>query len=41
MIRRFDTSDEHDKDMRGDLANIGKKVHAHAILIKHCKSMQT
>ena len=35
MMRRFDASDEHDKELRGDLANIGQKVGAHAISIKH------
>ena len=37
MMRRFDTSDDHAKDLRGDLANIGQKVDAHAISIKHLK----
>ena len=35
MRRMFDASDEHAKDFRGDLANIGQKVDTHAILIKH------
>ena len=35
MIRGFDASDEKNKDLRGDLANIRKKVDAHAIIIKH------
>ena len=35
MIRRFDASDENVKEMKGDLANIGKKVYAHVVLIKH------
>ena len=35
MMRRFDASDEHAKEMRGDLAYIGKKMDAHAISIKH------
>ena len=35
MMRRFDASDEHSKQMRGDLGNIGKKVDAYAISIKH------
>ena len=34
MMRRYDTSDEHAKELRGDLANIGQKVDAHAISIK-------
>lgn len=32
MMRRFDGSDENVKEMRSDLANIGQKVDAHAIL---------
>ena len=35
MRRRFDASDEHTKELRGDLANTGKKVDAHAVSIKH------
>ena len=35
MIRRFDTSDEKAKELRGDLENIGQKVYAHTISIKH------
>ena len=35
MKRRFDASDEYAKVLRGDLANIEKKVDAHAISIKH------
>ena len=34
MMRRFDTSDEHIKDLRFDLASIGQKVDTHAISIK-------
>ena len=34
MMRRFDASDEHIKDLRGDLASIGQKVDTHAISIK-------
>ena len=34
MMRRFDVSDEHIKELRGDLASIGKKVDTHAISIK-------
>ena len=26
MMRRFDASDEHIKELRGDLASIGKKL---------------
>ncbi|XP_015075494.1 uncharacterized protein LOC107019564 [Solanum pennellii] len=35
MMRRFDTSDDHAKKMRGDLANISQKLNAHAVSIKH------
>ena len=35
MRRRFDTSDEHTKEFRGDLENIGQKVDAHEVSIKH------
>ena len=35
MMRRFDASDEHIKELRCDLAGIGQKVDTHAILIKH------
>ena len=35
MMRRFDASDEHTKELRNDLASIGQKVDAHAISIKH------
>ena len=34
MIRRFDASDEHAKELRGDLVNIWQKVDAHAISIR-------
>ena len=34
MMRRFDASDEHIKEFRGDLASIGQKVYTHAISIK-------
>ena len=34
MMRRFDTSDEHIKELRCDLDRIGQKVDANAILIK-------
>ena len=37
MIRRFDTSDEHIKELRSDLAGIGKNVDTHAISIKQIK----
>ena len=35
MMNRFDASDEHPNNLRGDLANVGQKVDAHAISIKH------
>ena len=34
IIRRFDASDEHIKELRCDLAGIGKKVDTYAISIK-------
>ena len=34
MIRMFDASDEHIKELRGDLASIEQKVDTHAISIK-------
>ena len=34
MMRRFDASDEHIKELRCDLTSIGQKVDTHAILIK-------
>ena len=34
MMRRFDTNDENIKELRSDLAGIGKKVDTHAISIK-------
>ena len=35
MMRRFDASDEHAKELRCDLDNIWENVDAHAISIKH------
>ena len=35
MRRRFDASEEHAKDLRGDIANIGKNVNTYEISIKH------
>ena len=35
MIRMFDVNVEQAKELRGDLANIGKKVDAHAVSIKN------
>ena len=39
MMRRFDASDEHIKELRSGLAGIGKKVGTHAILLRRlsCK----
>ena len=34
MMRRFDANIEHIKELRSDLAGIGKKVDTHAISIK-------
>ena len=34
MMRRFDASDEHIKELRCDLPSIGQKVDTHAISIK-------
>ena len=34
MMRRFDVSDEHNKELRNDLASIGQNVDTQAILIK-------
>ena len=34
-MRRFDTSDENAKEIRGDLANILQKVDEYVISIKH------
>ena len=34
MMRRFDAGDEQNKELRNDLAGIGKKVDTHAISIK-------
>lgn len=31
MVKWFDASDEHAKELRGDLPNIGQKFDAHAI----------
>ena len=33
-MRRFDASDEHIKELRSDLADIGQKDNTHAISIK-------
>ena len=34
MMRRFDASDEHNKELRNDLVGIGQKVDKHTISIK-------
>ena len=34
MMRRFDASDEQNKELRNDLAGIGQKIDTHAISIK-------
>ena len=34
MMRRFDATDEHNKELRNDLAGIGQKFDTHAISIK-------
>ena len=34
-MRRLDASDENVKEMRGDLVNIGQKVDAYVVSIKH------
>ena len=34
IIRRFDASDEHTKELRSDLEAIGQKVDTHAISVK-------
>ena len=33
MMRRFDASNEHIKELEGDFVSIGKKVDTHAISI--------
>ena len=41
IMRRFDASDDHIKDLRSDLAGIGKKVDTHAISIKQLELQMT
>ena len=41
IMRRFDTSDEHIKELRCDLASIGQRVDTHAILIKQIELQVT
>ena len=35
MMRRFDSSDVHAKELRDDFAKIGQNVDLHALTIKH------
>ena len=35
MMWRFDASNKHAKELRGDLSNIGQKVDVHVVSIKH------
>ena len=37
IMRRFDASDEHNKELRNDLVGIGQKVDTNAISIKQHK----
>ena len=41
MMRRFDASDEHNKELRNELAGIGQKVDTHAISIKQLQLQLT
>ena len=41
MMRRFDASDDHIKELSCDLASIGHKVDTHAILIKQIELQMT
>ena len=41
MIRRFDATDEHTKELRNDLEGIGQRVDTHAISIKHLELQMT
>ena len=41
MMRRFNASDEHNKELRNDLMGIGQKVDTHAISIKHLELKMT
>ena len=41
MMRRFDTSEEHIKELRCNLDSIGQKVDTHAILIKQIELQMT
>ena len=35
VMRRFDASDDHTKELRSNLGSIWQKVHAHGISIRH------
>ena len=41
MMRRFDASDEHIKELRCDLVSIGQKVDTDAISIKQIELQMT
>ena len=41
MMRRFDASDEHIKELRSYLAGIGQKFDTHAISIKQIELQMT
>ena len=41
MMRRFDDSDEHIKDLWSDLAGIGQKVDTHAISLSRLSGKWT
>ena len=41
MMRRFDASDEHTKELSNDLAGIRQKVDTHTISIKHLELQMT
>ena len=41
MMRRFDASDGHNKELRNDLLGIGKKFDTHAISIKQLELQMT
>ena len=41
MMRRFDASDEHIKELRSNLGGIGQKVDTHAISIKKLELQMT
>uniref|UniRef100_M1DF12 Integrase core domain containing protein n=1 Tax=Solanum tuberosum TaxID=4113 RepID=M1DF12_SOLTU len=41
MMRRFDVTDENVKEMRNDLYDIGQKVNAHVVSLKHLEQQMT